>query len=672
MEDKQPYTMTLSLNVLNHLGINLYSNAPAVISEVVANSWDADAKLVEINIDSKNKKITITDTGHGMTRQEANEKYLNVGYRRRDEEGGKTTPEGRTPMGRKGIGKLSLFSIAKEIELFTVKDGEKNAFKMVIEDIEKAIKGEDEKEDGSKSGDYHPTPIPEELVGIEKGTEIIISRFKKNIKRTPRSLRTLLARRFSILGAKNNFNIIVNGKPVGITDRGYFHKIKDLWWYGDESAEYKGYCKKLENDERRDNVIKTNLRGIDLKVSGWIGAVASAGELKEKYENLNKIVVMVRGKLAQEDILEDINEGRLFSKYILGEIHADFLDVDEGDYEDCATTSRQEIKKDDERYKALREFIRKEITHIGNVWTKLRDTEGTKKAQEIPAIKEWYSNLGIDHKKMARSLFGKINQITTDSEEEKRNLFKYSVIAFENLKYKEQLSALENITPQNFGALASIFKSIDDIEATLYHQITKIRIEAIENLYKKVDQNEKEKVIQKHLFDHLWLLDPSWERATETPQMEKAVKSEFKKIDAKLTVAEKRARLDLKYKKTTGIHVIIELKRARAAVSSEEISKQLRKYVNTLRKLLAAVDRGHEPIEAVCVVGRELKDWVNDEQKNRSKRSLKEFGIRVLFYQELIENAYSAYQEYIAARKEVSKLFELIQSIDTGEIFGSQ
>lgn len=38
------YQMTIDLNVLNHLGINLYSNIPSVISEVVANAWDADAE----------------------------------------------------------------------------------------------------------------------------------------------------------------------------------------------------------------------------------------------------------------------------------------------------------------------------------------------------------------------------------------------------------------------------------------------------------------------------------------------------------------------------------------------------------------------------------------------------------------------------------------------------
>ena len=37
------YKMSISLNVLNHLGLNLYSNTPAVIAEVIANAWDADA-----------------------------------------------------------------------------------------------------------------------------------------------------------------------------------------------------------------------------------------------------------------------------------------------------------------------------------------------------------------------------------------------------------------------------------------------------------------------------------------------------------------------------------------------------------------------------------------------------------------------------------------------------
>ena len=50
--------MRLSLNVLNHLGIYLYSNTAAVLSEVVANAWDADAENVTITIDADAEKVS--------------------------------------------------------------------------------------------------------------------------------------------------------------------------------------------------------------------------------------------------------------------------------------------------------------------------------------------------------------------------------------------------------------------------------------------------------------------------------------------------------------------------------------------------------------------------------------------------------------------------------------
>ena len=78
------YTMSLDLNVLNHLGLNLYSNTPAVLSEVVANSYDADALEVKIDISQESDKIVIIDDGNGMTLQEINEKFLRVGYQKRE------------------------------------------------------------------------------------------------------------------------------------------------------------------------------------------------------------------------------------------------------------------------------------------------------------------------------------------------------------------------------------------------------------------------------------------------------------------------------------------------------------------------------------------------------------------------------------------------------------
>ncbi len=133
------YRMEISLDVLEHLGINLYSNVPSVLSEVVANSWDADARKVVVRFQQEENKIIIQDDGVGTTQDQINERFLLVGYRRRVEQPGKTT-KGRDPMGRKGIGKLSIFSIANEITVETVCDQERSALCMKRADIREAIR----------------------------------------------------------------------------------------------------------------------------------------------------------------------------------------------------------------------------------------------------------------------------------------------------------------------------------------------------------------------------------------------------------------------------------------------------------------------------------------------------------------------------------------------------
>ena len=70
------YKLSISMSILENLGLNLYSSIPAVIAEAIANSYDADAERVDIDIDPKTKTITITDDGHGMTEKECNDRYL--------------------------------------------------------------------------------------------------------------------------------------------------------------------------------------------------------------------------------------------------------------------------------------------------------------------------------------------------------------------------------------------------------------------------------------------------------------------------------------------------------------------------------------------------------------------------------------------------------------------
>ena len=523
-----PYRMRLNLNVLNHLGLNLYSNVPAVLAEAVANSWDADARHVSITIDRGGNRIELSDDGTGMDEHDINDKYLTVGYERRQNDGSQTAELHRPVMGRKGIGKLSLFSIAETIEVHSAKNSQRHGFRMLLSDIRARITADDDT--------YEPDPLPTAEVQVQgdRGTRIILTDLKRRLTHTEAALRKRLARRFSIIGDEHQFEVSVNNESISVSDRDYFHKLQYIWVYGDEGVPYLAMARNAkEKTERSGHIGSTGN-----EVWGWIGTVEKVGALKEDSDNLNKITILMRGKLAQEDILEDFGEGGIYSKYIIGEINADFLDSDEE--EDIATSSRQRIREDEPRYQGLREFIHGELKGIQNQWANYKREAGLARAQEIPAIKNWYRELPPDPRKAAERLFGKINQLPIEDDRDRRNIIKNSVLAFESLRYKQNLQVLDRISADNLEAVAEFFADYDDIEATLYHQIVQERLAVIHALNEKVEEPAKERVIQEHLFTHLWLLDPSWERATETPYMEQQVTTEFGKIDADLSDEERR------------------------------------------------------------------------------------------------------------------------------------
>ncbi len=653
---ERKYRMTLSLSVLKHLGLGLYSNVPAVLSEAVANAWDADAEHVCIRIDPQGGRVTIQDDGHGMSVDDANERYLNVGYERRSDPGGANTLKfGRRVMGRKGIGKLSLFSIAKTVEVHSVKGSERHGFIMNLDKIQRAIEDDGESE-------YSPDPVEPPAIEINKGTNIILTDMKRQLFRSSAALRRRLARRFSIIGANYDFQIELNGTPITIEDRGYYDKLQYMWTLGKRGEEAQSLAKYSETCKSRGG--KVSVGEETFEIDGWIGTAKEAGQLKDSDtgESINKIVVMVRGKLAQEDILEEFGEGGIYSKYIIGEIHADFLDQDHAD--DIATTSRQRIIEDDPRYQALKSKLQVELKAVQNEWTDLRNEQGREVAVTIPQIKEWYGSLNSDHKRAAEQLFGKINQLPIDDANQKRQLFVSGILAFESLRFRNSLHRLNEVSAENLRVLSEIFDQLDELEASAYYQIAKDRLAVIRKLTNLVDDDAKERALTEHLYQHLWLLDPSWERATHTEHMETRINTVLRGSNGSLTEKEKLSRIDIRYTTTGNKHVIIELKRASRLLRTGELVDQINGYRTAVSKVLESLGKADESIEIICVVGRPLQDWSAPDGRKVSRDTLAGSYARVVMYDELIQNALEAYQDYVDRENDAGRVYRLITSIE--------
>ena len=62
MNKDDQFEFTIDNSFLKFVGREMYETVPSIISELVSNSWDADAKNVEIIFDTKNEKIIVKPT----------------------------------------------------------------------------------------------------------------------------------------------------------------------------------------------------------------------------------------------------------------------------------------------------------------------------------------------------------------------------------------------------------------------------------------------------------------------------------------------------------------------------------------------------------------------------------------------------------------------------------
>jgi len=657
---ESPYRMTVDLNVLDHLAEGLYSSVAAVLTEAVANAWDADAKRVEINVDLDNDTISIVDDGIGMDQTAINEHYLRVGYRRRAE--GETSPGGRLVMGRKGIGKLSLMSIADVIEVLSkAEDSDPVGLRISVNELRIAME--------SGRSEYSPEPLSATDVGFPDGhgTRIVITELKRKRLREvdPASLRRRLARRFSVIGS-DEFKVMVNGEEVTSTDREDLKFVEYLWKFGETDIDT-SRCQRLKKGAV-EVASKDDGWPDDWTVRGWIGTVDKPKSLSTPEGNLNSIVVLARGRLVQEDVLPRISGAEVYTKYVTGQVEADFLD--ETSQDDIITSNRQALIEDDERVEKLLTFLRKTMRRIADEWTGLRTTDKTSELRsKFPGVGDWLDGLETGWKSKAEKLMERIATMELgrdepDAEDEARKtLLRHSILGFERLRLRGDEEELERALATGIDALLKLLADKDSLEASFYRDIVNNRLEVIKRLHALTDENVKERVLQEYLFDHLWLLDPAWERATGSEAMEERLRLKEPFRDDEETKAN-YGRVDIRYRTVAGKHVIVELKRASVNPDIFDLAKQGAKYVDALKEVLPAEEKDRALVEVVFVVGSNP-----DAPSDRIESVMNGVapGSRILTYEQLIIRAKQAYSEYLHRMAEADRIEAMLSEIDAAE-----
>lgn len=381
--------MSLSLKfdpkTIEHLGVKMYATLPPALAELISNAYDADASEVTITFLEQNgtpKAITVEDNGTGMSLKDIQGKFLVIGRNRREEGDSPSAKFGRLATGKKGLGKLALFGLAKEIAVETVKDGLRNRFRLNWDDLR------------ASSEIYNPqVDIQDKKVSQDPKTIIQLSDLKR---KSPFDLEAIADSLSRIFIVDSNFKIQLKdgrGREITIAEERRYSNIEQQFTWNEGDV--------VESDSEYFGKVKIFL------ATGITPIPPSSG--------LRGVALFSRGKLVNAPEYFSESTSSHFYQYLTGWIKADFIDLLD---EDVISTNRQALNWDQSEMSKFRTFLSMVIAKAGQDWRKRRANKKDKDVEDVTGINKerWFSTLPPDVKNSVEAIVKKMGESEEVSE----------------------------------------------------------------------------------------------------------------------------------------------------------------------------------------------------------------------------------------------------------------
>lgn len=296
------------------LGRTIYKPENVLI-ELCANSYDADASIVEISTKGESAQILIKDDGCGMDEEDLNELVtIAKSKKRKMVEKGETTPKfSRRLLGSFGIGIISFFALGDFIRIFTLKKGKKPLFLEIEKNFDENKKLQNIKiSDPTKSEEYK-----QHLLNAGYGTTIEINNNKLDFRKDY----DLVRHKLSNLPLCNNFKIKLNNieiKKDDFDESNWFKKDFDFTLDNIDPS-YKSKCSIYVNFKTTVEQFK---RGIYLVVNGRVIEKNLYSILYPELTSPAAIAARLRGFIKADYLQKSIQANRedFFDTEIITEI----------------------------------------------------------------------------------------------------------------------------------------------------------------------------------------------------------------------------------------------------------------------------------------------------------------------------------------------------------------
>lgn len=602
--------MKFAGSLVKHLGLQMYSGAVASIAELVSNAWDADAPLVEVTMPFDTpilptSEIVIRDTGSGMTFDEVNKKYLMLGRNRRVAEGD-YSDGGRPVLGRKGIGKLAGFGIAKVVEIWTVHDGHLTAFRMDYDKITDAA---------SEVKPYEPEILEDRPIApgdrITKGTEITLKRLQlQNRISKDRFLRGMI-RRFSLLS--DAFVVKINGVPLKRFDMPLQFRFPAEGWNVEEVA------------------------GIGT-VRWWAGFTDKPIQVEES----RGIAVLARGKIAQAPFFFELSGGagsQLGLQYLTGEVIADGLDAGS----DLIATDRASVLWEHPVAKPLLDWGQALVRRLLRDWSKGRRETQIRRLTDTTRFMESIAKFPDRERGELLGAIETLARIETIESERLDEIVKILIQAYENDHFLAVIRSLRDLDASALDEVAHLIEEWDVIEAVQTAQLVRGRVELIRTFEEMIDRGLPEKPdMQDFLRDHPWLIDPSWQMMAHEQSLDNVLEKHFNK--PKTVKKRGGKRLDFLCIGDSAHAVVVEVKRPGLKIGRDEL-RQLEDYLLYLNRWNNDTNGG--PSHRSRITGVLIYSRMDAEAADLADRLRQTGDVIIVTWDGLLETAQRLHREYL-------------------------
>jgi signal transduction histidine kinase len=502
--------------VIDHLGIQMYQSPVAAIAELISNAWDADAEEVNITLPAKAETgavIVIQDTGHGMTFEECQERYLNVGYDCR-EGGAKAHSSGKSRpiLGRKGIGKFAGFGIAQKMAIDTTseKTGERTVFELDLE----RMRGEQYIEAGGEIDVASYSP-PSKKMKQMHGTKITLRGLSLQRAQSPEAFARSMSRRFLLVQRVGDFKVLVNGAPIPADS--------DL-----DGAEFV-FPAAYEKSERPS--------GMEIDPEGWgVEDIGGGRKIRWRFQfyrdtikedELRGISVFAHGKLAQQPFSFNIVggiSGQQGLEYLSGRVEADYIDALPVD---LIATERQRINWEHPEAAPLLDWGKKRVDELCRLWKERRAAEKVKAMEgKLATFSGRLHSLPKSEQKTVRRALSKLAQVSALTTKQFEELGDAILTSWEGGRLKELINSLSDSQTMDSETLVDLLMEANVLTALNTYEAVRTKIALIEGLRAKVEKNELELAVRDYIAEHPWLISPKW----ETFKVETSIRTAFKKI----------------------------------------------------------------------------------------------------------------------------------------------